>query len=123
MADARRQRRLRAWADRKLARRSPRSVYRRGMRLGVGLVVAMGILALISSGVVDGTRGQIEALTSGPSAGGAQRVASADVSGRAHVLDGDTIEVGGVSERLEGLHCPEASERGGSAASRAMRAA
>jgi endonuclease YncB( thermonuclease family) len=71
------------------------------MRLGVGLVVAMGILALISSGVVDNLRSQIEpALTSGPSAVAPLRVASADVTGRAYVLDGDTIEVGGVRVRL-----------------------
>ena len=91
------------------------------MRLGVGLVVAMGLLALISSGVVDGLGDRVEALSSSPSAGGAQRVASADVSGRAHVLDGDTIEVGGVRVRLQCLHCPEAGERGGSAATSAMR--
>jgi hypothetical protein len=121
IADARRQRRLRAWADRKVARHSPSTVYRRGMRLGVVLVVAMGILALISSGDVDGTRDQITALISSPSADGPQRVASHDVTGRAHVLDGDTIEVGGVRVRLEGLHCPEAGERGGSAATSAMR--
>ena len=35
--------------------------------------------------------------------------------------DGDTIEVGGVAVRLQGLHCPEAGERGGSAATTAMR--
>ncbi len=80
IADARRQRRLRAWADRQLARRAPHTVYRRGMRLGVGLVVAMGILALIASGVVVGLGDRVEALISSPSAGGAQRVASADVS-------------------------------------------
>jgi micrococcal nuclease len=43
------------------------------------------------------------------------------VSGRAHVLDGDTIEVGGVRVRLEGLHCPEGNDPGGSAATSAMR--
>jgi endonuclease YncB( thermonuclease family) len=43
------------------------------------------------------------------------------LSGRAHVLDGDTIEVGGVRVRLEGLHCPEGNELGGSAATSAMR--
>jgi endonuclease YncB( thermonuclease family) len=43
------------------------------------------------------------------------------VSGSARVLDGDTIEVGGVRVRLEGLHCPESGERGGSAATSAMR--
>ncbi len=91
------------------------------MRLGMALVVAMGILALISGGVVDGIRGQIEALTSSPSAGEQQRVVSADVSGRARVLDGDTIEVSGVRVRLQGLHCPEAGEPGGGAATNAMR--
>jgi endonuclease YncB( thermonuclease family) len=91
------------------------------MRLGAGLVVAMGILALIASGAFDGLRGQVEAFSSGPSAGEPQRLASANVSGRAHVLDGDTIEVGGVRVRLEGLHCPEAGEPGGSAATSAMR--
>jgi endonuclease YncB( thermonuclease family) len=43
------------------------------------------------------------------------------ISGRAHVLDGDTIEVGGVRVRLEGLHCPEGNEPGGSVATSAMR--
>jgi endonuclease YncB( thermonuclease family) len=43
------------------------------------------------------------------------------IEGVATVLDGDTIEVGGVRVRLEGLHCPEARERGGSAATSAMR--
>jgi endonuclease YncB( thermonuclease family) len=33
--------------------------------------------------------------------------ASARPSRVRHVLDGDTIEVGGVRVRLEGLHCPE----------------
>jgi hypothetical protein len=75
-------------------------------------VVAMGILALISSGAIDGLGDRVgSALTSGPSASGQQRVTSADVSGRAHVLDGDTIEVGGVRVRLEGLHCPEGVNR------------
>jgi hypothetical protein len=60
-------------------------------------------------------------LSSRPPAGGLQRVVSADVTGRAHVLDGDTIEVGGVRVRLQGLHCPEAGEPGGSAATSAMR--
>ena len=82
----------------------------------------MGILALISSGVLDGLRDRVEpASSSGPSAAGQQRVVSADVGGRAHVLDGDTIEVGGVRVRLQGLHCPEAGEPGGSAATNAMR--
>jgi hypothetical protein len=79
IADARRQRRLRAWADRKLARRSSRGVYRLGVRLGVGLIVAIGILALISSGVFDGLRDRIEpALTSGhdrPASAGSRRAA------------------------------------------------
>jgi endonuclease YncB( thermonuclease family) len=92
------------------------------MRLGVGLVVAMGILAIISSGAIDGIRNQVESgLSSSPSASGAQRVGSAGVTGRAHVLDGDTIEVGGVRVRLQGLHCPETGEPGGSAATSAMR--
>ena len=43
------------------------------------------------------------------------------VSGWAYVRDGDTIEVGGVAVRLQGLHCPEAGEPGGSAATTAMR--
>jgi hypothetical protein len=76
------------------------------MRLGVALVVAMGILALISSGVVDGLWDRVEGLTSGPATVGPQRAVSADVSGRAHVLDGDTIDVGGVRVRLQGLHAP-----------------
>jgi endonuclease YncB( thermonuclease family) len=92
------------------------------MRLGVGLVAAMGILALISSGVVEGLGDRVgSAFSSSSSASGQQRAVSADVSGRAYVLDGDTIEVGGVRVRLEGLHCPEAGEPVGSAATNAMR--
>jgi hypothetical protein len=56
-----------------------------------------------------------------PSSSGQPRTASADVSGHAHVLDGDTIDVGGVRVRLQGLHCPEAGEPGGSAATSAMQ--
>ena len=94
------------------ARRSPRAVYRPGMWQGVGLVVAMGILALIASGVFDGLRGRIEpALASGRSAGEQQRVASADLSGRAHVIDGDTIEVAGERVRLIALMRPKALRR------------
>ena len=38
--------------------------------------------------------------------------AVAAVTGRAYVRDGDTIEVGGVAVRLQGLHCPELGEPG-----------
>jgi endonuclease YncB( thermonuclease family) len=81
--------------------------------------VAMGILALISSGVFDGLGGRLEPASSSPA--GQQRVVSTDVSGWAYVRDGDTIAVSGVRVRLEGLHCPEAGDPGGSAATSAMR--
>ena len=45
----------------------------------------------------------------------------AAVSGRAYVRDGDTIEVGAVPVRLQGLHCPEPDEPGGRAATSAMQ--
>ena len=90
-----------------------------GTATGSGLVVAMGALALISSGIIDGLRDRPEPASSSPA--GQQRVVSAEVSGRAHVLDGDTIAVGGVRVRLQGLHCPEAGEPGGSTATSAMR--
>jgi endonuclease YncB( thermonuclease family) len=43
------------------------------------------------------------------------------VTGRVRVRDGDTIEVGGIAVRLQGLHCPELREAGGRAASSAMQ--
>jgi micrococcal nuclease len=39
-----------------------------------------------------------------------------------HVRDGDTIEVGGLPIRLQGLAAPEGNEPGGDQATRAMRA-
>ena len=43
------------------------------------------------------------------------------MTGRARIRDGDTIEVGGVPVRLQGLHCPEMREPGGDAATSAMQ--
>lgn len=43
------------------------------------------------------------------------------VEGLDRVRDGDTLVVGGVAVRLEGLHCPERDEPGGGAATAAMR--
>ena len=43
------------------------------------------------------------------------------VTGPARVRDGDTIVVGGVPVRLQGLHCPEHDEPGGYAATGAMQ--
>jgi endonuclease YncB( thermonuclease family) len=96
--------------------------YRRGLRQGVVLVVLMGVLALTSSGVLDGLMPKRERA---PSFDSTERIehggGRSEVSGRAYVLDGDTIEVGGVRVRLQGLHCPEAGEPGGSAATSAMQ--
>jgi endonuclease YncB( thermonuclease family) len=47
---------------------------------------------------------------------------SFDLVGPARVRDGDTIVVAGTPVRLSGLHCPEAREPGGAAATAAMRA-
>ena len=45
-----------------------------------------------------------------------------DLLGVARVRDGDTIVVAGTPVRLNGLHCPEAREPGGRAATEAMEA-
>jgi endonuclease YncB( thermonuclease family) len=96
--------------------------YRRGLWPGVGLVVVMAILALMSGGALDGLVPQRERA---PSFDSTERIehrgGRSAVSGRAYVLDGDTIEVGGVRVRLQGLHCPEAGEPGGIAATSAMQ--
>jgi endonuclease YncB( thermonuclease family) len=47
--------------------------------------------------------------------------AGATVEGRVQVRDGDTLVVGGVPVRLAGLHCPEAREPGGAAATARLR--
>lgn len=47
---------------------------------------------------------------------------AATLEGRVtHVRDGDTIEVGGVAVRLQGLHAPELDEAGGPAAAALMK--
>ncbi len=40
------------------------------------------------------------------------------ITGRAHVVDGDTVDVVGVRVRLQGVAAPELDERGGRAAQR-----
>jgi len=51
----------------------------------------------------------------------ASAVAQEAVTGKARVVDGDTIEIQGQHFRLEGLHAPEVDEPGGTAATRFMR--
>ena len=43
------------------------------------------------------------------------------LTGHARTIDGDTIEIGGVTIRLKGIAAPEGSEPGGSEATEAMR--
>jgi micrococcal nuclease len=57
-----------------------------------------------------------------PAASAALKCPRALLTGEAtHVRDGDTIEVGGLPIRLNGLAAPEGDEPGGTAATRAMR--
>jgi endonuclease YncB( thermonuclease family) len=44
------------------------------------------------------------------------------LTGHARTIDGDTIEIGGVSVRLKGIAAPERDEPGGPEATQAMRA-
>lgn len=46
--------------------------------------------------------------------------ADAKLTGRATVVDGDTLRLGGVSVRLKGIAAPELSEPGGQAAKEAL---
>lgn len=90
-------------------RRSWRDAWRRP-RLGLLLVMTMAGLALHAGGVLDRRRSQIEAPSS-PSLEAARVDRPSTATGRALVRDGDTIVVGGVPVRLQGLHCPELAKR------------
>lgn len=46
--------------------------------------------------------------------------ADATLSGRAEIVDGDTLRIGGVGVRLKGISAPERNERGGKAARDAL---
>jgi micrococcal nuclease len=56
------------------------------------------------------------------SASGAQCARGSLVATVTHVRDGDTIEVGGLPIRLQGLAAPEGDEPGGDEATQAMQA-
>lgn len=71
------------------------------------LIVLLPVLALL-----------IWLLASGEAASAAE---PRRASGPAIVVDGDTLEVGGVRWRLAGIQAPELHERGGLAAERALR--
>ena len=68
-----------------------------GGRLGLVLVLVVGGYAVLAGGVDRAVLPMMDRVDQ-PSS----------VSGWAYVRDGDTIEVGGVAVRLQGLHCPEA---------------
>ena len=54
-------------------------------------------------------------------ASGPVQAAEAILTGHARTIDGDTIEIGGVSIRLKGIAAPERDEPGGAEATEAMR--
>lgn len=54
-------------------------------------------------------------------ASGPAQTAEAILTGHARTIDGDTIEIGGVSIRLKGIAAPERDEPGGAEATEAMR--
>jgi hypothetical protein len=85
----------------------------------LALLAGLVALALLSrGGLLDDTG--LNLRPSEPGSGWHDRIPDS-VTGRAYVRDGDTIEVGSVAVRLQGLHCPEADEPGGSIATSAMR--
>jgi micrococcal nuclease len=81
----------------------------------------MGALAALSGGDRLGSDSQLHVSSSPSSTASAGGGISTAVTGHARVRDGDTIEVGGVPVRLQGLHCPEVGELGGGAAANAMQ--
>jgi endonuclease YncB( thermonuclease family) len=72
---------------------------------GLSLVIApppSGARAVVSSGVVSSG--------DGPVARPAPRVTGPAIVGRARVVDGDTLDIGGVRVRVEGIDAPEAGQ-------------
>ena len=92
----------RRWRER-LGRKSRRAGWRRRFSRRHGsswrLVVVCGLAVVGALGVLYGT------------GGGGGRALSEEYAGAARVLDGDTLEVGGVRIRLSGIDAPESRQK------------